>query len=69
VGRKNWLHVGSVEAGPKVAALASVVASCRRLHVPITDYLLDVLPGLANRTISQVAQLTPTNWLAARPRS
>jgi transposase len=27
VGRNNWLHVGSVQAGPKVAAILSVVES------------------------------------------
>lgn len=31
LGRKNWLHVGSAQAGPKVAAILSVVESCRRL--------------------------------------
>ena len=33
LGRKNWLHVGSAQAGPKVAAILSVVESCRRLGV------------------------------------
>ena len=27
LGRKNWLHVGSAQAGPKVAAILSIVAS------------------------------------------
>jgi Transposase IS66 family len=45
LGRKNWLHVGSVKAGPKVAAILSVVESCRRLDVSVKDYLADVLPG------------------------
>ena len=31
LGRKNWLHVGSAQSGPKVAAILSVVESCRRL--------------------------------------
>ena len=47
LGRKNWIHLGSQEAGPKVAAILSVVESCRRLNIPIRDYLTDVLPGLA----------------------
>ena len=34
LGRKNWLHVGSAQAGPKVAAIFSVIESCRRLGVP-----------------------------------
>jgi transposase len=66
LGRKNWLHVGSAQAGPKVAAILSVVESCRRLAVPIKDYLLDVLPGLSRRTKSEYAPLTPARWLAAR---
>jgi len=33
LGRKNWLHLGSPEAGPKVAAIASVVETCRRLDI------------------------------------
>jgi len=67
LGRKNWLHVGSAKAGPKVAAILSVVESCRRLGVPVKDYLLGVLPGLDSRKLSEVARLTPANWSAARP--
>jgi transposase len=66
IGRKNWLHVGSAKAGPKVAAILSVVESCRRLRAPVREYLLDVLPGLDGRKLSEVARLTPANWSAAR---
>ena len=34
LGRKNWIHIGSPRAGPKVAAILSVVESCRRLETP-----------------------------------
>ena len=66
LGRKNWLHLGSAQAGPKVAAILSVVESCRRLGAPVKDYLLDVLPGMSRRTTSALAQLTPARWLATR---
>jgi transposase len=66
LGRKNWLHVGSPKAGPKVAAILSIVESCRRLRVPIKDYLLDILPGLDARKVSEVAHLTPGRWSASR---
>ena len=66
LGRKNWLHVGSVTAGPKVAAILSVVESCRRIGAPVKEYLADVLPGLERRPVSQVATLTPARWSAAR---
>jgi len=59
IGRKNWIHLGSQEAGPKVAAIFSIVESCRRLGLPIREYLADILPGLANRSIQSLAQLTP----------
>jgi hypothetical protein len=66
LGRKNWLHVGSPKAGPKVAAILSVVESCRRLGVPLKEYLLAVLPRIDGRKLSEIADLTPSRWLAAR---
>ena len=53
-----------MEAGPKIAAIFSVVESCRRLNVPIRKYLGDVLPGLADRSIQSLAELTPTAYAA-----
>jgi len=64
IGRKNWLHLGSKEAGPKIAALFSIVESCRKLGVPIRQYLADTLPGLADRSIQSLAELTPTIYAA-----
>ncbi len=65
IGRKNWIHVGSQQAGPKVAAILSVVESCRPLQIPVRDYLAAVLPGLAKLPIQQVGQRTPAAWAAA----
>jgi transposase len=59
IGRKNWIHVGSPHAGPKIAAILSVVESCRRLKLPVRDYLAAVLPGLADRPIQRLTDLTP----------
>jgi transposase len=67
VGRKNWLHVGGPQAGPKVAAILSVVEWCRRLGMPVKDYFAAILPGLNRRTLSEVANLTPTRW-SSSPR-
>jgi transposase len=64
LGRRNWLHIGSEQAGPRVAAIISVVETCRRLKIPIRDYLASVLPGLANFPMNRIAELTPTAWLA-----
>jgi transposase len=62
LGRKNWIHVGSQQAGPKVAAILSIVETCRRLKIPIRKYLAAVLPGLADISIQRLAELTPTAW-------
>ena len=59
LGRKNWLHVGSAKSGPKVAAILSVVESCRRMGVPVKEYLLAVLPGMSEKKLSEIAALTP----------
>jgi len=68
LGRKNWLHVGSAEAGPKIAAIASIVETCRRLDINLRDYLKDVLPKLGDWPASRVGELTPTAWKAARAK-
>lgn len=59
VGRKNWIHIGTAQAGPKVAAILSVVETCRRLQTPVRAYLAEVLPGLSDPPIQRVANLTP----------
>jgi transposase len=64
LGRKNWIHVGSRQAGPKVAAILSIVESCRRMKIPIRDYLAAVLPGIADVSIQRLADLTPAAWAA-----
>jgi Flp pilus assembly protein TadD len=66
LGRKNWLHLGSPEAGPKVAAIASIVETCRRLDINLRAYLTDVLPKLGDWPANRVAQLTPAAWKAAQ---
>jgi transposase len=68
IGRRNWLHVGSKEAGPKIAAIFSVIESCRKLNIPTRKYLADVLPGLAERSIQALAVLTPTAYAANRAK-
>jgi transposase len=62
LGRKNWIHIGSEQAGPKVAAILSITESCRRLKLPLREYLASVLPGLANLSVRLACQLTPAAW-------
>jgi transposase len=66
LGRKNWLHIGSENAGPKVAAILSIVETCRRLDINLRHYLGDVLPKLGAWPASRVSELTPAAWKAAQ---
>jgi transposase len=66
LGRKNWIHLGSQEAGPRFAAIISVVQSCRRLQIPVRDYLGSVLPGLADLPMHRIPELTLAAWAASR---
>lgn len=68
LGRKNWLHIGSERAGPRIAAILSVIETCKRLGVSPREYLLDVLPKLPEWPITKVAELTPSKWLASRSK-
>ena len=50
IGRKNWIHIGSPTAGPRVAAILSIIESCRRLRIPIREYLMTVLTRLGRHS-------------------
>jgi transposase len=66
LGRKNWLHVGDESAGPKIAAIISIVETCRRLGIPLRGYLYDILPKLGDWPVTRVAELTPGAWKTAQ---
>jgi hypothetical protein len=58
IGSQFLDHVGSAQTGPKVAAILSVVESCRRIRLPRWGYLAQVLPGLANLSVKRLDNLT-----------
>jgi hypothetical protein len=37
LGRRNWTHIGHEKAGPRVAAILSIVETCRRLKIPFAN--------------------------------
>jgi hypothetical protein len=53
-----------MSGGPKIAAILSVVESCRRLKISVRDYLASILPGLADLPIRHLPDLTPAAWFA-----
>jgi hypothetical protein len=73
LGRKNWIQIGSESAGAKVAALLSVLETCKRLKLNAREYLLEVLPVLAYQEtrpglsgVKPAAELTPMAWVRRR---
>lgn len=66
LGRKNWLHIGDEKAGPKIAAILSVLATCERLGIEVREYLSDVLPRLGQAPTGAVAGMTPQAWARSR---
>jgi len=62
LGRKNFLHIGSQWAGPRLAAIWSVYGTCQRLGIDPRAYLRSVLPRLADWPINRVAELSPLVW-------
>lgn len=67
LGRKNWMFVGSEQAGVRAARIASIVETCRRMEIDPQKYLIDVLAAIAKGTpANQMASLTPKRWKQAQ---
>jgi len=63
-GRKNWMHLGSQDSGPPVAAIMTVLASAQRAGLNLRLYLAQCLEKLSDRsfTTDQIHTLLPENW-------
>jgi hypothetical protein len=62
---KSHYHIGSPQAGPKVAAILPVVESCPRRQVPVRDYSIHDSPR-ACRSPDQVPS-RPYSRCVGRP--
>lgn len=62
VGKKNWLFMGSEEAGVRNAVIFTQVANCSMHGIEPYTYLKDVLTRLPRTSNQEVEQLTPLNW-------
>ena len=65
IGRKNWLFIGSVQAGERAAILMSLIASCKANHVEPWSWLKDVLTRLPRGESPD--HLLPDLWLTQNP--
>lgn len=62
VGRKNWLFVGSQQAGERAANVLSLIESAKLCGHDPWAYLKNVFERLPTLRNSDLAQLLPHNW-------
>ena len=67
-GRKNWLFIGSVEAGYRAAILLTIVSTAHRYHLDIWLYVKDVLDRLLGGE-RDLATLRADRWAQAHPEA
>jgi transposase len=68
LGRKNWMFIGSVDAGYRAADLMSLVSSAERNDLDVFPYVKDVLARLLNGD-ADYESLRPDVWKAAHPEA
>ena len=64
IGKKNFLFIGSPEAGQRSAIIYSIIVSCERLGIDPLSYMRDVIGQIAKlgKNCKQVDHLLPSNW-------
>jgi hypothetical protein len=66
LGRKNWLFIGSVDAGYRAADLMTLVSSAVRHDLDVFAYVKDVLDRLLAGD-TDYAALRPDAWKQSHP--
>jgi len=69
LGRKNWMFVGSENAGKSMAVLYSFVQSCRALKTDPQAYLEDIFRRLQGHPHKNLRELLPDQWLKSKLNS
>jgi transposase len=68
IGRKNWMFLGSAEAGPRAAVLCTVIAGAKRHRLEPWAYFQDVILQLSvDASPESLARLLPERWALAHP--
>ena len=65
VGRRNWLFVGSQQAGERAGIVLSLIESAKLNGHDPWAYLKDVFERLPTLKNADLAQLLPHNWRAS----
>lgn len=64
IGKKNFLFIGSPDAGKRSAIIYSIIVSCERHGIDPLTYMRDVLSQMAKlgKNCKEVEHLLPSNW-------
>lgn len=62
IGRKNWMFVGSPAAGESMAALLSLVQTCRAMNINPQTYLEDVFRRMLDHPANRLEEFLPDRW-------
>jgi hypothetical protein len=62
IGKKNWLFIGSPEAGETCAIIYTIIETCRRHNIEPAAYLRDVLQRIPATTNQEIHKLVPKLW-------
>jgi transposase len=68
IGRKNWLFLGSEQAGPGGAMIYTIIAGAKRHRIEPWAYLNDVILRLSvDASPDSLERLLPDRWARAHP--
>jgi transposase len=68
IGRKNWMFLGSAEAGPRAAMICTILAGAKRHRLEAWAYLRDVILQLSvDASPESLARLLPDRWALVHP--
>jgi transposase len=69
IGRKNWMFLGSAQAGPRAAVICTIIAGAKRHRLEPWAYLHDVILQLSvDASPESLARLLPDRWAVAHPQ-
>ncbi len=67
IGRKNWLFLGSDQAGPRAAVLSTILAGAKRHRLEPWAYVRELLVRL-HADDACLEEMLPDHWAAANPQ-
>jgi len=68
IGRKNWLFLGSEQAGPRAAVLFTILAGAKRHRIEPWAYLRELLLRL-HADDPRLDEMLPDRWAATHPEA